>query len=112
MKNYSFTAISCLFIFLVAVSPVFASEICSMLGGTCRDACGQNEAPEAGAFEDCTEKQQCCVAQESGSGGLLCCIYSFDAKDFGPLNCGLPENNTCLKGTGSPAPCSKVTFCK
>jgi len=112
MKNCSFIAIPCFLIFLFTSPHVFASEVCSMLGGTCRDACGQNEVPEAGAFEDCTKKQQCCVAHEAEPSRLQCCIFSFDLKNYGTLNCGLPEENTCRKGSGSSVPCSKLTFCK
>jgi hypothetical protein len=112
MKNRSLMAVSCIFFFLLASSPVFSSESCSALGGTCRNACQQNEAPEAGAFEDCTEKQQCCVAHEAGPGRLQCCVFSFDAKNYGAPNCGQPENNTCSKGSGTPAPCSNLIFCK
>jgi hypothetical protein len=105
-------AVSCLLFLLFASSPVFSSEVCSTLGGTCRDACGRNETPEAGAFEDCAEKQQCCVAGGAGPVQPRCCVFSFDAKNYGAPNCGLPENNTCPKGAGSPVPCSKLTFCK
>jgi len=112
MKHFELIVVTCLFVLSLMPSRVFASEVCSQLGGTCRDACGQNEAPEAGAFEDCTDKQQCCVAHEADPGRLQCCIFSFDPKSVGPANCGLPENNTCPKGSGSPVPCSKLTFCK
>jgi hypothetical protein len=112
MKNYSFMAVSCFFFFLLASSPVLSSEVCSEFRGTCRNACGENEEPEAGAFEDCTEKQQCCVAGGAGPGLLQCCVFSFDAKKYGAANCGLPENNACPKGSGNPAPCSKLIFCQ
>jgi hypothetical protein len=112
MKHFELIAVTCLFVLSLMSSRVFASEVCSLLGGTCRDTCGRNEAPEAGAFEDCTDKQQCCVAHEAESGRLQCCIFSFDTKNLGPTNCGLPENNACLKGSGSPVPCSKLIFCK
>jgi hypothetical protein len=112
MKNRSFSAVSCLFFLLFALSPAFSSEVCSRLGGTCRDACGPNEAPEAGAFEDCAEKQECCIAREAVPRRLQCCVLSFDAKNFGTLNCVLPEDNACPKGSGSPAPCSQLAFCK
>jgi hypothetical protein len=112
MKRFKLIVVICFLILPPMPSRVFASEVCSMLGGTCRDACGQNETPEAGAFEDCADKQQCCVAQEAGPSRLQCCIVSFDPKKFDPLNCSLPENNVCTKGSGSPVPCSKLTFCK
>jgi hypothetical protein len=32
-----------------------------MMGGTCRDACSPDEYAETGVFEDCGEKQECCV---------------------------------------------------
>ncbi len=112
MKHFGLIVVTCLFVFTLIPSRVFASEVCSQLEGMCRDVCGQNEAPEAGAFEDCTDKQQCCVAHEAEPGRLQCCIFSFDPKSLGPTNCGLPENNTCPKGSGSPVPCSKLTYCK
>jgi hypothetical protein len=112
MKSYSLIVVLCLFIFPLVSPNVLASEVCSQLGGTCRDACGQNEASEAGAFEDCTEAQKCCVAQEEGPRPLQCCIFSFNPKSYGTLNCGLPEQNACLKGSGSPVPCEKLKFCR
>ncbi len=99
-------------LFLFVSSPVSAGENCSLLGGTCRDACGQSEQAESGAFEDCGEKQECCVIHDTAGDQPRCCIYSFDAKNYGPLNCGLPENNLCLKGSGSPRPCENLTSCK
>jgi len=111
MKNPTRIAVSCLFFFLLASTVAFSGENCSSLRGTCRDACGQNEEQTAGAFEDCAERQQCCVA-ESATLRLQCCVYSFDAKKFGASNCGLPENNVCSKGSGHPGPCSTLIFCK
>jgi hypothetical protein len=114
MRNRTRIVVFCIFFicFLFDSSPVFSGENCSQLGGTCRTACGQNEESAAGAFEDCTEQQQCCVAGDAAPKQLQCCVFSFDAKKYGASNCGLPENNTCSKGAGNPAPCSTLTFCK
>ncbi len=47
---------------LLLSCPVFASEQCDQYGGTCRETCLPNEVIEtAGAFIDCTNKQECCV---------------------------------------------------
>jgi len=89
--------------------PIFASESCSMMGGTCRDVCGKNEQAESGAFEDCGAKQECCVARAEAKA--LCCITSFDTRDFGPSNCRVPEGGVCAKGSGSPVPCQKLPMC-
>jgi len=43
---------------------------------------------------------------------LTCCIYSFARADYGLLNCGLPVNNACSKGTGHPWACEKLDWCK
>ena len=99
-----------LFIILIALpSLLFASESCSMLGGKCRDACGPNERAEAGDFEDCGAKQECCAVYVETP--VQCCITSFTARDFGPSNCRLPEGGACLKSTASPAPCAKLPMC-
>lgn len=110
MKKHLFFVAA--YFMLFVSSSAFASEVCSQLGGTCRSACGGNEASEAGAFEDCTERQQCCVARAVEPARLQCCIYSFDPKSSGPTNCGLPENNACMKGSGSPASCAALSYCK
>ena len=86
-----------------------ASELCSMMGGRCRDACGSNEKAEAGDFEDCGEKQECCVVHVEAP--VRCCFLSQDSRDFGPSNCGEPVNGACQKGSGSPAPCAKLRMC-
>ena len=86
-----------------------ASESCSMMGGTCRDACSGNEQAESGAFEDCGAKQECCVARASAPAS--CCITSFEAKDFGRSNCQAPQGGACLKGSASPVPCGKLPMC-
>ena len=88
---------------------IFASESCSMMGGTCRDVCGKSEPAESGAFEDCGAKQECCVARVETKA--LCCITSFDTRDFGPSNCRVPEGGVCAKGSGSPVPCQKLPMC-
>jgi hypothetical protein len=90
-------------------SVVPASESCSMMGGKCRDVCGQKEKAEAGDFLDCGEKQECCVVHVEAP--VRCCYLSQDAKDFGPSNCGEPVNGACAKGSGSPLPCQKLPMC-
>jgi hypothetical protein len=98
------------FAFLMALPALLsASESCSMLGGKCRDACSKNERAEAGDFEDCGAKQECCVAHTEAP--VQCCITSFDARDFGPSNCRAPEGGACAKGSASPAPCAKLQMC-
>ena len=99
-------------VFLLAASSGIAGENCSMLSGKCRDACARNEEAQLGAFEDCGEKQDCCLGSDPSRGRINCCIYSFDAGNFGPLNCGLPINNVCAKGSGSPLACDKLNMCK
>lgn len=102
--------IVCLIALALAVpSAVPASESCSMMGGTCRDICGQKEKAEAGDFEDCGAKQECCVVHVEAP--VRCCFLSQDSKDFGPSNCGEPVNGACQKGLGSPAPCAKLRMC-
>jgi len=97
-------------VFLLALpSLASASESCSMQGGKCRDACGGNERAEAGAFEDCGAKQDCCVVYVETP--VQCCIASMDAKNFGPANCWSPVNGACPKGSGSPIPCAKLRMC-
>ena len=98
------------FVFLIALPSLLeASESCSMMGGKCRDVCGGNEQAEAGDFEYCGDKQECCVAQTKAP--VLCCILSFDALDYGPTNCRAPEGGACNKGSRSPAPCAKLPMC-
>jgi hypothetical protein len=94
---------------LLLPSSAPASESCSMMGGACRDACGQNEKAEAGDFEDCGAKQECCVVHVEAP--VRCCYLSQDSKDFGPSNCGEPVNGACQKGSGSPVPCAKLRMC-
>jgi len=86
---------------------LFASESCSMLGGKCRDACGGNERAEAGDFEDCGPKQECCTVRPE----VRCCVQSFAAKDFGPANCGVPVNGVCPKGSANAASCDRLPMC-
>jgi hypothetical protein len=100
----------CLVALVMAVpSAVPASESCSMMGGKCRDVCGQKEKAEAGDFEDCGAKQECCVVNVEAP--VRCCFLSQDSKDFGPSNCSEPVNGTCPKGSGSPVPCQKFPMC-
>lgn len=94
---------------LFVPSALSASESCSMLGGTCRDACVQNEKAEGGDFEDCGTKQECCVVFVETP--VQCCVASLDAKNFGPANCSAPVNGACPQGSASPAPCPKLRMC-
>jgi hypothetical protein len=51
---------------LVLPGSVFASENCvEQYKGICRDACSQGEITAEGAFIDCGEKQECCVADST-----------------------------------------------
>jgi len=103
-------AMPCLVILALAVpSAVLASESCSMMSGKCRDACVGNERAEAGDFEDCGAKQECCVVHTEAP--VQCCITSFDVRDFGPSNCRPPEGGACTKGSASPVPCLKLPMC-
>ena len=98
------------FVMLAALPSLLpASESCSMQGGKCRDACSGHEQAEAGAFEDCGAKQECCVARTVAP--VQCCITSFNAGDFGSSNCRTPENGICTTGSGSPVPCAKLPMC-
>ena len=109
------TRISSITIFTVILLTSFstmAGENCSMLNGTCRDACGQAEEAQLGAFEDCGEKQECCLGKDPSGERVNCCIYSFAVGDYGPLNCGLPTDNLCPKGSGSALACEKLKMCK
>jgi hypothetical protein len=102
--------LSSIFVVLVALPAVLsASESCSMLGGKCRDACGRSERAEAGDFEDCGAKQECCVVHTEAA--VQCCVVSMDVKDFGPANCVVPMNGVCPKGSGSPVTCPKLKMC-
>lgn len=99
------------FLFLLFSSPGMAGEDCSMMGGKCRDACGQNEKAEIGDFMDCGEKQECCGAKSEDR--INCCIYSMDAKRYGSANCTQPKDNICPKGwSGIPVSCDKLKMCK
>ncbi len=95
---------------LVVPSAVPASESCSMMSGTCRDVCERTETAEAGDFEDCGAKQECCVVNTEAP--VRCCFLSQDAKDFGPSNCGEPVHGICPKGSGSAVPCEKMPLCR
>ena len=91
--------------------PAFGGENCSQLGGTCQNACRQSEQAENGAFEDCGEAQECCVLHDASRDRIKCCITSFETQLYGALNCGLPQNNHCPKGSGSPVSCENLNFC-
>ncbi len=44
----------------------FASENCAVqFHGKCKDVCAPGEMAAEGAFIDCTDKEECCVEQES-----------------------------------------------
>ena len=94
---------------LLVVLPMqlYASESCSMMGGKCRDACGAREQAEAGDFEDCGPKQECCAPRPE----VRCCILSFDAKGFGPGNCLAAEGGICTKGSANAASCDRLPMC-
>jgi hypothetical protein len=110
MQHIRSLMMTCLVALVLAVPLVVpASESCSMMGGRCRDACGQKEKSEAGDFLDCGAKQECCVVNMEAP--VRCCFLSQDTRDFGPSNCEEPVNGACLKGSGSPVPCSKFTMC-
>lgn len=110
MQHIRSVTMGCLVALVLAVpSAIPASESCSMMGGTCRDVCERSEKAEAGAFEDCGVKQECCVVYVETP--VRCCFLSQDANDYGPSNCGDPLNGACLKGTGSPVPCPKLPMC-
>jgi hypothetical protein len=110
MQHIRSQIIMCLVALVLAVpSAVPASESCSMMSGTCRDACGQKEKAEAGDFLDCGAKQECCVVQVVAP--VRCCVLSQDSMDFGPSNCGEPVNGVCPKGSGNPMPCPKFPMC-
>lgn len=55
----------CVMFFLAAAIPSagLASENCAMMNGVCRDACNADEQILEGAFIDCGDKQECCIAK-------------------------------------------------
>ena len=65
MKYLQVTIVTSMFILLCVPAIVLAAETCSMLGGTCKQACAPNETAESGAFLDCEESQKCCVKEEA-----------------------------------------------
>ena len=100
-------------IVLLLPGMAFAGENCTTYGGVCKASCEENEVIEEGAFIDCTTEQDCCVVKvEKEEIDFKCCIYSFNFGDFSKKNCGIPENNLCEKGTGSPIECSELDFCR
>jgi hypothetical protein len=105
-------SIALFIVFLFTASSPMAGENCSMLSGTCRDTCGQNEEAQSGAFEDCGEKKECCLVKDPSGDRVNCCVYSFANADYGSLNCGLPAGNLCPKGSGSPLACEKLKMCR
>ena len=110
MKHLYASVVTSVFL-LCAPAVVPAAETCSMLGGTCREACGPNETAESGAFLDCEESQKCCVKEETAPP-VRCCVHSFDSRHAGPLNCSEPVQDACPKGAASPVPCAKLQYCK
>jgi hypothetical protein len=108
--NYLKTMLAAASLVFLVILSARAGENCAMLGGTCKDACGRNEAAEGGAFDDCSEKQDCCVARVAEE--TKCCVVSFEQKNYGPLNCTAPELGKCVKGSASAVPCAKLNFCK
>lgn len=106
-----FVKLSCMTLFLTLTA--FASENCSMLGGTCKDSCYGNEGEEQGAFIDCESDQECCVdSQDPGEIASKCCIYSFNSIHFSKSNCGIPKDSICETGTSSPNECSELIYCR
>ena len=97
-------------LFLMPLSGQAGEDCAHLFGGACRDACSSNETAEAGAFEDCGEKQECCVGRAAEE--TRCCVLSFEQKDHGPFNCTVPEHGACLKGSASAVPCEKLFLCK
>ena len=65
---------------------VFASEDCAdQLGGKCKEVCAPGEAPEQGAFIDCTETQKCCVRKEEPKASAASSAeVVLDQKAFSP----------------------------
>lgn len=88
-----------------------ASESCAMLGGTCRDECASGELAEAGAFEDCKVKQECCTAVSTITE-VRCCIGTFDSAYYGPGNCWQPVAGACSSGSANASPCNLLTPCR
>ena len=97
---------------MILSHPAHSGENCSQLGGSCKTACSQGERSESGAFEDCGDAQECCAEHDISKDQIRCCIASFETKHFGTLNCGLPQNNHCSHGSGSPLACENLAFCR
>ena len=98
---------------LVLAVPVAAaaSESCSMMGGTCREECANGEVAEAGAFDDCKMKQECCVASNPVTD-VRCCVGTFDSAYYGPGNCSEPVRGACVSGAANIVPCSQLVPCR
>jgi hypothetical protein len=88
-----------------------AYELCSMLGGSCRDECAPGELAEAGAFEDCKVKQECCVASNPVTE-VRCCVGTFDSAYYGPGNCWQPVGGACVSGSANASPCNLLIPCR
>jgi hypothetical protein len=53
-----------LLVFVLFPTLAFASENCAtQYNGVCKEVCASAEEPAEGAFIDCGEKQECCVAR-------------------------------------------------
>ncbi|MHB8883240.1 MAG: hypothetical protein ACYC69_17245 [Thermodesulfovibrionales bacterium] len=58
------TMLRLVFVLLLLAGPAFGSEQCvGQYSGTCRDVCKADEEAADGAFIDCSEKEECCVAK-------------------------------------------------
>ena len=98
-------------VLIVIASSAPASESCSLMSGTCRDRCEANEQAENGAFDDCGERQECCVTRRLPDP-VRCCISSLAAQDFGPANCAAPAGTACPSGSASPVSCMQLPMCR
>lgn len=112
MKLAQIIAAAGLVLQLCTPASLFAAEECSKLGGTCRPACAGGEAAEAGAFLDCTDREECCVQDEAAPAPVKCCVQSFAPLQAGPLNCSEPVQAACPEGVGSPLACAQLKYCK
>lgn len=102
---------ACLCLVFLLSSASFAMENCAQINGKCRQACGQDETIEQGAFTDCKDKEECCV-EDRKPRTFGCCIFSLDAEKFGSSNCAPAVDGQCRKGTGHTSECSALLHCK
>ena len=101
-----------LLLLLLLPGIAYAGEHCASMGGVCKAACAANEHVEQGAFDDCTDLQDCCAPGSAGSAEVRCCVHSFDARNTGRDNCSVPANGRCVKGTGSLLECAELSLCR